>query len=64
MMVSMGTLPLSQGTLADGDEISFPLTFNQLELLVTSTPFRHQLGTRGACFARVVNLVQTTILSL
>ena len=35
-MVSMGTLHLSQGTLAGGDEISFPLTFNKLELLVTS----------------------------
>ena len=64
MMASMGTLPLSQGTLADGDEISFPLTFNQLELLVTSTPLTHQLGTRATCFARVANLVQTPILSL
>ena len=62
MMVSMGTPRFSQGTLAGGAEISFPLTFNKLELLVTSTPLPHQLGTRDTCFARVAtgsNLVQT-----
>eukprot|EP00434_Breviolum_minutum_P028920 symbB.v1.2.025580.t1/scaffold2490.1/size77860/2 len=39
-----------------------PLTFNKLELLVTSTPLPHRLGTRDTCFARVAtaaNLVQT-----